>query len=274
MAETAGSSPWPPRSGPLLAGLLSAVGPGLGQLYNGRLRKFAAIVALALANGLLLLLTIRSPLGLAAGAAVAVAIYLVAVLDAVLDAAREFDRSARSAPRWWLIALAFALATTGHLIIGTALRATARPYRIQTRSMRPTLDANDRFIADMKWYGDHEPRRGDLALCRHPTQAGFIFVKRIVAVAGDTVAVRDHRVWIDGALNDRLEPGEDRSDYPQKNDAGPLVVPAKHVYVLGDCRPESLDSRDFGPLPSRLLLGRPLYIYYAPDLARIGKRLE
>ena len=130
-------------------------------------------------------------------------------------------------------------------------------------SMRPNLTYNQRVIVEkITCCFSHGPHRGDVVVVDLPGEKELL-VKRVVALAGETVAVQDGRVFINGQLLE--EPWATRRgglDYP------PTRVPSRHVFVLGDNRKESRDSRFFGPVPVDQIGGRIRFVVWPLD--RIG----
>lgn len=129
-----------------------------------------------------------------------------------------------------------------------------QPFYIPSESMEPTLRKNDRLLVNKL---SRDPGRGDIVVFeRPPNEAATSFnkdlVKRVVAVAGDTVEGRDGAVVVNGRKVDEpyLAPGTTTSAFP------PTAVPAGHVWVMGDNRGNSQDSRVFGPVDKDLVVGR------------------
>ncbi len=138
------------------------------------------------------------------------------------------------------------------------------PVSIASGSMEPTLHAGDVVLVDRR---DVDPRglaHGDLVTFAHP-QTGERMLKRVIALPGDSVVMLDAIVHV----NDRPveEPYVDFSDWEGIFTAR-SVVPAGHVYVLGDNRGDSVDSRDFGPVPTASLDGR--YLARLWPVVRVG----
>jgi signal peptidase I len=126
------------------------------------------------------------------------------------------------------------------------------PFRIPSDSMAPTLVAGDQVLVDKRAYSGGAPRRGDLAVFRAP-RTGEILLKRVVAVGGDTVGIEDGVLVVDGR-----RPREPYAD-PDAIDSvyfGPVRVRPGTVFVLGDNRANSEDSRDFGAVPADRMIGR------------------
>ena len=182
------------------------------------------------------------------------------------------------------------------------LRAfVAEAYVIPSGSMTPALEVGDRLFVNKAVYGvrvpftthkplaGRAPARGEVAVFFHP-QSGEVLIKRIVAVGGDTVAVHDNQLVVNGqgvsrhALAGRCERVFDvaaepcalfeetlgerryrvlhRADIPPSS-FGPLRVPARHVFVLGDSRDNSNDSRFWGTVPYSHLIGRAMFLWWS-----------
>lgn len=125
--------------------------------------------------------------------------------------------------------------------------------RVEGRSMEPTLHDQDRLIVNKLAYHVDAPQVGDVVMLLHPNNPGPSLVKRVVAAPGDTVAFRDGVVVRNGTLTDEdFIPVDHRSFETQPS----VVVPEGHYFVLGDHRNNSSDSRFFGPVPMKYILGR------------------
>jgi signal peptidase I len=144
-----------------------------------------------------------------------------------------------------------------------------RPISNPFGSMRPTIREGEMVLVDFGHYGEHSPRRGDLAVFLSPHDEKRL-LKRVIGLPGERVEIRHGRAVIDG------EAGDDRWAHVE----GPpldldfsAVVPAGHLFVLGDNRNNSRDSRSFGFVEEGRLLGRAEAIYFSRDLDRIGRPL-
>jgi signal peptidase I len=123
---------------------------------------------------------------------------------------------------------------------------------VRGHSMEPSLFDGDRLIVDRWTYAMAEAQRFDVVVLRYPRNPGVDFVKRIVGLPGERVRIHDGRVLIDGAeLDVRSCPHiADHADMRE------LAVPDGHYFVLGDNRPISCDSREFGLVPADHLRGK------------------
>ena len=179
----------------------------------------------------------------------------------------------------WIVTLGVAVA-----VVLTVKVEVANPYRIPSASMEPTLrcarpaqgcDAtfSDRVIANRLAYRFHDPRRGDIVVFTAPPAAardcseGGTFVKRIVGLPGEVVSERNGDVYIDG--KQLHEPYVDFRRRDSTTRTWPQV-PAGEYFVMGDNRAESCDSRTWGPVPRKNLIG-PVLLTYWP-LNRISFR--
>ncbi len=144
------------------------------------------------------------------------------------------------------------------LIITGLLRSfVLQPYIIPSPSMEPTLTAGDRILVNRFAYQFWAPSRGDVVVFAYPKDPKRTFVKRVVAVEGEMVELKDNQVFINGKLVN--EPYLKEGDYPP---FGPEAVPRDKVFVLGDNRRQSEDSREWGLLPKNYLIGKAWMIYY------------
>jgi signal peptidase I len=125
--------------------------------------------------------------------------------------------------------------------------------RVDGLSMAPTLDDQDRLIVNKLVYAFGDPRPGDIVMLYYPVDPDKMFVKRVIAQEGDTVRIVDGRVYVnDLPLADDYVPSEFRSH----DDWGPTVIQAGYYFVMGDHRNNSLDSRHWGPVPKKYIVGR------------------
>jgi len=141
-----------------------------------------------------------------------------------------------------------------------------QPFYIPSASMEPTLLINDRIIVNMLIYRFHPPQRGDVIVFRYPLDPSRDFIKRLVAFGGETVEVRNNNLIINGVrIVEPYLPHEVMADY------GPFSVPQGSYFVMGENRKNSDDSRDWGPLPKRNIIGKAFLIYWPPGRMRLIK---
>jgi signal peptidase I len=150
-----------------------------------------------------------------------------------------------------IVAAAFALAMLVQAFI-------VKPFTIHQISMEPTLHEGDRVLISRLSYHFHDPKAGDVVVFHSPVDANEDLVKRIVAVAGDTIAIRDGSLFVNGVAREEpyLLEQHFRGEFPE------TVIPKGQVFVLGDNRNNSGDSRLFGPIDIDLLVGSAFAIYW------------
>ena len=125
--------------------------------------------------------------------------------------------------------------------------------RVEGQSMAPTLEDQDRLIVNKLVYRIGDPRRGDIVMLYYPLNPEKSFVKRVIAEEGDTVRIVDGRVYVnDIPLKDDYVPSEFRSH----DDWGPQVIPEGYYFVMGDHRNNSSDSRHWGMVPKKYIIGK------------------
>ena len=139
------------------------------------------------------------------------------------------------------------------LVFGFVRPFVVEAYRIPTESMVPTLEVGDRVLANKFIYRFTDPERRDIVVFGSVDEDDDqTLIKRVVGVAGDEIQVQGGVLYVN----------EEAQDEPYLNDAdlsrgfyGPTVVPEGHIFVMGDNRGNSADSRVFGPLPLENLKG-------------------
>jgi signal peptidase I len=130
--------------------------------------------------------------------------------------------------------------------------------RVEGQSMEPNLHTDQRLVVEKVSYRFHGPQRFDVVVLKMPSQGDELLIKRVVGLPGETVEIHDGHVYIDGQRLD--EPFLEEATRPGRH--GTVVVPPLHVYVLGDNRNHSNDSRSFGPVPIENLVGRAWISYW------------
>jgi signal peptidase I len=158
----------------------------------------------------------------------------------------------------------------GALILTTLLKTfIIDQYEIPTGSMAPTIEIDDRLFAEKVSYHFVMPKPGDIVTFNDPIEGGRVLIKRCIAVGGQTVDIVDGKVLVDGqALNEPYTHG--KPSVPLNQMVGvhfeyPYTIPEGSIWVMGDNRTDSLDSRYFGTIPQEELIGRALFRFLPLD---------
>lgn len=138
--------------------------------------------------------------------------------------------------------------------------------RVEGQSMAPTLEDQDRLIVSKFAYRIGEPSRGDIVMLYYPVDPDKSFVKRIIAEEGDQVRIVDGAVYVnDVPQSDEFVPEE----YRDHESYGPEIVPEGYYFVMGDHRNNSSDSRHWGPVPKKYVIGKVELRWWPIPTARV-----
>jgi signal peptidase I len=187
-------------------------------------------------------------------------------LDIVSD--NETGHSPGRVLRDWILVVVIAL--------GAALLVRVyvlQQFYISGPSMESTLFENNRVLVNKLSYRLHDIRRSDVVVFDRITTSGGVIahddlIKRVIGIAGDTVEIKDCKVLVNA--KEIQEPYLDESVLALPNavercrviDMKPITVPKNQLFVMGDNRPESFDSRSFGTIPKHLVVGRAFAIVW------------
>lgn len=262
--------------------LLTVLTPGLGHLYLGQARRGIALFVLVMIADTLLLFAMMGVLArfwlFAISLALLIALWLFILGDAITQARRMPSHPVYSYNWWPAYVGAFVLAClvfAAPCIYGLHAKASGQLgyFRATAASMAPTLRAGEYFLADSTYYRSRQPSRGEVAVYADPKRIDTHLIKRIVAIEGDRIAIRNGRATVNGMPVEEPYVDAGASQGASANMAE-TRVPQGHVFMLGDNRANSVDSRDtvaHGPVPMKNLIGRVTDIAFSPVLARMGR---
>jgi signal peptidase I len=293
------------RRSPFWAVILSVAATGLGHIYCGRLLKglilffagfaFAPIIVITAQNAASpwMLAVVIASLLLLAG------IFFYALVDAGLLARRiGRDYQIKEYNRWYIYLLFIIVALSYPTNLASSIRDNVlQAFRIPAPSMAPGILRGDSILLNKAIYKIKAPARGDVVVFIYPDDRRRYYIKRIVALPGDTIEIRDNKIIVNDrpltynspetapALN--FNPGPEIQALEEENhgrrypilingartaDLPKTTVPHGACFVLGDNRTQSKDSRTFGPVPLADIKGRVDYIYWpAVSWSRFGK---
>ncbi|MBN2295855.1 MAG: signal peptidase I [Pirellulales bacterium] len=283
------------RRKPAVAVLLSLFCGGLGHIYCGRLGKGVALLTITTLIGPMVIAALL--LGhtdwtfptLIISFVVANLIWFYAIIDAFIIARRApRDYQLKDYNRWYLyllfILMIFPVGTSYALLVREGV---CEAFIIPSKSMHPTIHQGDRVLVDKRAYRHTPVERGDIVVFFNPNQRERRWIKRVVALPGDVVEMKEGRLFINGEQLPRDE--IDKADqnggriFEEKNgatsyrifmaaddtkaDLAPqdhpkTTIPPGHCFVLGDNRRKSKDSREVGPIPLADIIGRAVSVYF------------
>ena len=142
--------------------------------------------------------------------------------------------------------------------------SVAQAFQVEQYSMEPNLLPHDRVLVNKFIYRFRSPHAGEIVVLKPPTDPSRNYIKRVVATAGQRVEIREGHVYVNG-----WPLAESYLRVATAGTYGPVVVPAHEVFVLGDNRGNSEDSRAFGFVPDRNLVGEAILIYWPPSRMQI-----
>ena len=147
-------------------------------------------------------------------------------------------------------------------------------YRVPTGSMVPTIQTGDCILGERVSHRNRQPRQGEVVTFESPEEPGVTLVKRVIATEGQTIDIRDGRVLVDGCQFDEPYVQGGRTDSQAPDEDGTAAITYPHVvaegclWMMGDNRADSRDSRLFGDVPASSVSSRVLFAYWPPE--RIG----
>jgi signal peptidase I len=287
------------RPQPALAAFKSLVLPGLGQWHNGQIDRavwFFLAFALLSVPGVAVVALWLPPAwtapALAAGLLLTLGVWIGSVVDAWRTARRGppplLDPlpglATPGTPVWRMAGVTLLLILLCDFVALPLLMLAVRgyavePFRIPSASMAPALWPGDLVFADKRYahrFFGAPVRRGDVVVFAYPNDRTLLYVKRVVALPGDRVQMRGSELRVNGEPSPvPLAPGMPVAELaaapippgglpPEKRPADwDLVVPPGQVFVMGDRREASVDSRDFGPVPMQDVVGRVRQVWFS-----------
>jgi len=293
------------RRHPWLATFLSLLMPGLGQLYCGEIVKCLCVFGLITLFGLLSILALALDLPVSEKLVIifqviSLLLYGFGAVDAFISARRIRGSYHLKDYNHWFAYILFYIAFSGGFVFSSLYLRDhlLQPFRVPASTMFPAIWPGDRLLAAKNAYLSRDPQAGDIVIFRNPENRRIFLLKRVVALAGDSVEIRDGDLYINDVRLKREAvppPAEIPAQVPEGKyfeewngnatyrillsaNAAPgvgqfsrTVVPKNCCFVLGDNRDASLDSREFGAVPIVGIIGKASFIYApAGNWSRFG----
>jgi signal peptidase I len=260
---------------PAIAAILSIIAPGLGQIYNGQLIKGVIFYFMVFLLQILMLVAgLQNRFyGIIVLLFFGILSYLFIVGEGFFIARRLKEISLKSYNKWYFYLL-FVIVAIGTGTVASNLY-DIKPYKISSGAMIPTLLVDERIIINIKYYDKYSPNKSDIIVFQYPKDPSHVFIKRIVATEGDVIESRDKTIFVNGlVLNEPYIQHVENKIRPKDSDLrdnfGPLAIPKGKVFVMGDNRDQSYDSRFWGYVDKTQIIGKALYIYWSKKTNRIS----
>ncbi|UQA76634.1 signal peptidase I [Sphingobacterium siyangense] len=270
------------------AAVFSLVFPGLGQVYNGQIKKGILYFALSYLIPVIFAVTrwATSFAGMVIFLTIAISFLLFMVVDAIINAKRQKFYILKPYNKWYNYVLIAIFISTTTLVFDIKKMIGIQSYIAQTTANNPTILEGDWIITDTKAYEKNTPKIGDLVT--FTKEDGQLFMYRIVGLPKDTISLKDNIVSINNKLSkskfiaDRNIEGINFSEleetfpnghshriYKSKEEfddgmmnMNDFVVPTDSIFVLGDSRDHALDSRYIGCIAKNQITGQIKYSYW------------
>ena len=260
-----------------LAGLLSFLTIGLGQFYVGKPKKafFLYFIGQALIGAIFLtaLIIFPMPILILCSLLVALSFFIYNIIDAVFAAKKSKEYQLKLYNRWYfyLLLWIFAAFIVQPIVTTTVKTNLIQAFKVPSGSMLPTIYVGDYILAKTKLFTKNKINHGDIVIFKWPKDSSKNFIMRAIALGGDEIKIIDKKVYINGSII--TEPyviNEDPNtyltgDYKLRDNFGPVKVPDNRIFVLGDNRDRSNDSRFWGFVPEKYLIGKAFGIWMSWD---------
>lgn len=142
-----------------------------------------------------------------------------------------------------------------------------QPFVVEGSSMEPDFHDGEYILIEKFGYRVHEPKRGDVIVFHYPNNPSIAYIKRIVGLPGETVQISGGKVSVNGTPLSEMYLAQSEVTYVAKDPDQPYEVTlgSEQFFVMGDNRQHSSDSREWGPLHKRFIIGRSALVLYPSD---------
>lgn len=261
-----------------LSPLLSLVTPGLGQLYNAQWKKACIFFVIYIGVAISITKLFVQFSGLLLWGCLIIGFYLFMLGDALYTSWKLRTITLTRYTRWYI----YGIIWIGHILLSNIAVPHLIPfhaYAIASNGMASTLQIGDRVIVDKIHYHRTRPTRGDIVVFRYPVDRSRMFIQRIIGVSDEILELQDKQVIINATpLQENYIQHSDEQIWPQqaspRDNLAPTSIPSSAVFMMGDNRDSSLDSRFWGFLNIQDIQGKVLYIYWSQDWTRIGRQIQ
>jgi signal peptidase I len=269
-----------------IAAILSLLTLGLGHLYSGEVKKglFIYFVFQFPIGFLLAIILAISPdsLGFVLIIFVPICLYIYWISDSVrLSKTRKANYQLKKYNRWYVYLLCISLSWfLFHPLYKTVVNIfVMQAYKIPSGAMAPTLEIGDYILARKGLFLENIVKRGDIVIFSFPGDKSKDFIKRVIGLGGEQIEINEKRIIIDGLpLKESYTIFKDNRIFPghqaPRDNFGPLKIPDESLFLMGDNRDQSNDSRYWGVVRKKSIKGRAVSIYWSWDSINTNVRWQ
>ncbi|NLU98472.1 signal peptidase I [Marinomonas sp. UCMA 3892] len=259
------------KRSPILALVLSLISPGFGHVYAGDFKKGLWLFFIQVGGLFVLgkLGWLSTAYGIWLFIVFLLCLYSYAMFSAVKLALASKVYELKFYNRWYcyLVILALIIILAQTLISSRGALLGFELYQIPSSSMRPTLESGDYITVDTQ---DLSLKVGDVVVFRYPNNKQILYAKRVVALGRDKVAIENGQVILNGKPELAASVDENFRRNKVSTYMAETMVPEGQVFVLGDWRDNSSDSRYWGTVAESDVIGKVTDIWFSKDISRLG----
>lgn len=185
------------------------------------------------------------------------------------EQAETMPSSTHQPPAIWLLLRELLETIVLSLVIFLLIRLVIQNYRIESHSMQPNFYEGEFILVNKLAFKLGEPARGEVIVFHNPSNIDEDYIKRVIGLPGDLVEIREQAIYINGQAL-----AEPYATNPFRDNYGPETVPENHLFVMGDNRGNSSDSRRIGPIPEELIVGQAWLRVWPFDRAGLIEHYE
>jgi signal peptidase I len=273
---------------PWIAGILNFLSIGLGHVYVGKIKKalFLYFIAQGILIGIVLTLIVLYPRPVILGGAIVAGLlfFIYCIMDSIALAKKSGEYQLRPYNRWYFYLLFWIFASFLIQPITTMAIEThiIQAFKIPSGAMNPTIYIGDYILAKTKLLINDDVKHGDILIFKWPKEPTKNFIMRAVAIGGDEIKIIDKKLYLNSKYieepyvinQDPNIMNETYGTYAKRDNFGPVKVPDDCIFVLGDNRDWSNDSRFWGFVKKANIIGRANSIYWSWDKFKMRVRWE
>ena len=271
------------KRSPVLAVTLSICTAGLGQMYNGQLLKAIMFSLFGYLTTSFFSIThlLHSFRGFTVDLSIEICWWLFVIGDSLYVSIKEREIQLKSYNKRSFYILFFLVSLLVNVITEYGIvKEIVGLDHFQVpavKSMNPTLMAGDYAYMDTRYYKTNKPQRNDIIVFKNPEDRSIYSISRIIATEGDSIQIINKKIFINGKeYTDSHGIFNDPVIYPsstiQRDNLGPVIISQDSIFVMGDNRDMSVDSRFLGQLNKSDIVGKVLYVYWSWDKGNMTVR--